>query len=84
MEFLAQFNIDIMYVKGETNLVADVLSRYYKNDSWEESHESSQYVNVDAHLDPEGEDLPWNRYEESHVIRDDVRPNCPLRQRRMP
>src|SRR5712671_5113272 len=73
-----------MYVKGETNLVADALSRYYENNSWEESHESTQYVNVDARLDPEGEDLPWNQYEESCVMQDDVRPNRPLRQRRTP
>ena len=48
MEFLARFDIDIMYVKGETNLVADPLSRYYENDVWDESHDTSHYVDVDA------------------------------------
>jgi hypothetical protein len=65
MEFLARFDYDITYVKGETNLVADALSRYYENDQWDESHDEAQYVNADARLDPEGEDLPWDRFEES-------------------
>ena len=30
MEFLARFNYDITYVKGEMNQVADMLSRYYE------------------------------------------------------
>jgi len=58
MEFLARFNYDITYVKGKTNLVADVLSRYYENDEWDNSHDESLYVNADTRLDPEGEDLP--------------------------
>jgi len=64
MEFLMQFDFDIMYVKGETNLVADTLSRYFKNDQWDEPHDKSHYVNVDTQLDPKGEDLPWDRLEE--------------------
>ena len=48
MEFLACFNYDITYVKGETNLVADALSRYYENDNWDEYHDTTQYVNTDA------------------------------------
>jgi hypothetical protein len=32
MEFLACFDFHITYIKGETNLVADSLSRYYEND----------------------------------------------------
>ena len=53
-----------MYVKGESNLVADALSRYFKNDQWDEPHDKSHYVNVDARLNPEGEDLPWDHLEE--------------------
>ena len=68
MEFLAQFNFDITYVKGETNLVADALSRYYKNDNWDESYEVSQYVNADFRLDPEGEDLPWADVDSSFLF----------------
>jgi len=65
MEFLARFDYDITYVKGNTNLVADALSRYYESDEWDESCDASLYVNADARLDPEGEDLPWDRFEES-------------------
>jgi hypothetical protein len=70
MEFLVCFDFDITYVKGETNLVTDVLSRYYENDQWDESYDVSHYVNADTQLDPKGEDLPWDRFEESRVMRD--------------
>jgi hypothetical protein len=65
MEFLTRFDYNITYVKGETNLVADALSRYYKNDEWDESTDVAQYINADARLDPEGEDLPWDRFKET-------------------
>jgi hypothetical protein len=58
IEFLMWFDFDITYVKGKTNLVADALSRYYESDNWDESQDAPQYVNADARLDPEGEDLP--------------------------
>src|SRR6266404_9484915 len=58
-----------MYVKGETNLVADALSRYFKNDQWDKPHDKSHYVNVDTRLDPEGEDLPWDRLEGYRAMR---------------
>jgi hypothetical protein len=48
MEFLARFDYEITYIKGETNLVADVLSRYYESDNWDEVHDTSQYVSADA------------------------------------
>jgi hypothetical protein len=70
MEFLARFDFDITYVKGETNLVVDALSRYYESDNWDESQDAPQYVNADARLDPEGEDLPWVRFEEARAMRE--------------
>ena len=60
MEFLACFDLNITYVKGDTNLVADTLSRYFESNTWDKSHDDSQYVNVDAQLNPEGEDLSWD------------------------
>ena len=65
MEFLVRFNYNITYIKGETNLVADTLSRYHENDNWDEATDESQYINADSRLDPEGEDLPWVRFEET-------------------
>jgi len=70
MEFLVRFDYEITYVKGESNLVADALSRYYESNNWDEKYEASQYVSADARLDPEGEDLPWDRFEESHAMRE--------------
>jgi hypothetical protein len=70
MEFLARFDFDIIYIKGEINLVVDVLSRYFESDCWEESYDKSQYVNADARLDPEGEDLPWDCFKENRAMRD--------------
>jgi hypothetical protein len=88
MEFLARFDYDIKYVKGKTNLVADALSRYFENDHWDESHDASLYVNADGRLDPEGEDLPWDRFEEYRAMRaTDEEPRIssrPQRQRRAP
>jgi hypothetical protein len=86
MEFLARFDYDITYVKGETNLVADALSRYYENDNWDESCDASLYVNADSRLDPEGEDLPWDRFEENRAMRGPEGESHarPQRQRRAP
>jgi len=45
--------------------VADALSRYYKSDNWDETKDAPQYVCMDAQLDPEGEDLHWERFKET-------------------
>ena len=86
MEFLARFDLDITYVKGESNLVADALSRYFESDLWDEKYDTSQYVSADARLDPEGEDLPWDRFEENRAMRESEggTQSRPQRQRRAP
>jgi hypothetical protein len=86
MEFLARFDINITYIKGEINLVADALSRYFENDIWDESLDGSLYVSVDSRLDPEGEDLPWDRFEEARAMReeDSQRQRRPQHVRRAP
>src|SRR6202041_2244948 len=61
MEYLSRFDYDIQYIKGTSNKVADSLSRYYQSDTWEDVHPSYDFVSADLKLDPEGEDLPWNR-----------------------
>ena len=45
------------YLKGEDNKVADALSRYYSSDKPRETHNIATYVNADARLDPEGDNL---------------------------
>jgi hypothetical protein len=53
MEFLARFDFDITYVKGETNLVADALSRY----SAGQANSTNMLV---PELDFLGGNGPWN------------------------
>jgi hypothetical protein len=79
MEYLSRFDFDIQYVKGVTNKVADSLSRYYQLDTSEDSHPTFDFVNTDIRLDPEGEDLLWNRVVELHAMQDDA-PRRPLRE----
>ena len=64
---------DIQYIKGTSNKVADSLSRYYQSDTEGDMHPTYDYVNADIQLDPEGEDLPWNRVIELRAITDDSR-----------
>jgi hypothetical protein len=63
-EFPSCFNFTIMHVDGIDNKVADCLSRYYENDTGDESHPEHIYVNADARLDPDGELFPTDRYME--------------------
>jgi hypothetical protein len=64
MEYLSRFDFDIRYVKGNSNKVADTLSRYYEHDSWADVPELHDYINADVRLDPEHDDLPWDRFRE--------------------
>ena len=55
-EYLSCFDFEIVYVKGDTNTVADSFSRFFT--SAVTGVPSCHYVNADCRLDPEGEDLP--------------------------
>ena len=57
-EYLSRFDFEVVYVKGQYNIVADCLSRYYSTDVPGERHADHQYVSADLRLDPDGEDLP--------------------------
>ena len=57
-EYLSRFNFTIQYVDGDTNRVADCLSRYYKNDGPDDYHPDHDFVSADAKLDPDGELIP--------------------------
>jgi hypothetical protein len=58
MEYLARFDFDIRYVKGELNKVADALSWYYKHNYWTEVPEIQDYINANVRLDPDHDNLP--------------------------
>jgi hypothetical protein len=68
-EYLSRFEYKIEYIKGDSNKVADSLSRYYMSDSPSEQHDISEYVNADSRLDPDGDDLPKLRAEELLCMR---------------
>ena len=63
-EYLSRFKYEVMHVPGESNKVADCLSRYYENDRFDEIHESHIYVSADVRLDPNHEDLTELRLQE--------------------
>ena len=48
MEYIARFNADIVYVKGEENKVADCLSRYFESDTWEDVPQEGDMAVADA------------------------------------
>ena len=62
MEYPSCFNFDICYVKGKLNKVVDTLSHYYQFDSWDDAPLVQHYVFADICLDPNHEDLPWDRH----------------------
>jgi len=64
MDYMSKFEFDITYIEGELNKVADCLSRYFENDMLNEVHELHDYVQADRRIDPDGEDLPKERYQE--------------------
>ena len=64
LEYMARFDYNVVHVPGKDNKVADCLSRYYEEDNADEIHPIQEYVNVDARLDPEWDDLPGNRVQE--------------------
>lgn len=66
-EFLQPFNATVKYVKGRLNKVADCFSRYYKRVQGELP--SSEYANMDAILDPDGDDLMPQRVLEIRAMK---------------
>ncbi|KAJ3502631.1 hypothetical protein NLJ89_g8798 [Agrocybe chaxingu] len=73
LDYLAKFEFDITYIKGELNKVADCLSRYYENDTPDDQHEPHEFVNADVRIDRSGEDLPEPRYKELFIEDEQLR-----------
>src|SRR5258706_5749167 len=65
-EYLSQFRYTIQYVEGVKNVVANALSRMYagRNDLIP----IDDWVNVDIHLDPEGDMLLLDRLLKSRAM----------------
>ena len=63
-EFLSRFNYTLVYTKGNTNKVADTLSRYYMSDRSSEQQEAHVYANIDARLDTDGDYITENHKSE--------------------
>jgi hypothetical protein len=71
-EYLSRFDYKIQYLRGDKNLVADALSRYFASDKPGESHGIERYVNADSRLDPEGDDLSSLRCREVEELRSNM------------
>ncbi len=69
LEYLSRFKFDVIYVKGESNKVADSLSRYYASEPFDQEHPPYDMVSADVRLDPEGEYLPERRIAELRMSR---------------
>ena len=57
-EYLDRLQWEITYIEGPHNKVADTLSRYYQNDTWYDTHVSSEYVTAHIHLDKDLDNIP--------------------------
>ena len=68
-EYLSRFDFEVTYVKGQYNIVADCLSRYYSSDLPGETHVDHQYVAADVRLDPDGGDLPYGSTPQMWALR---------------
>ncbi|KAG6892354.1 hypothetical protein C0995_004159, partial [Termitomyces sp. Mi166 len=64
IDYMSRYQFDITYVKGKLNKVADCLSRYFESDTQDDVHDIHDFVQVDKHIDLEGEDLPLHRFQE--------------------
>jgi hypothetical protein len=61
LEFLQQFNITVKHIDGSKNKVADALSHYNEYDTWEDKCPPEDHIDVDIHLDPNHDELSWER-----------------------
>ncbi|KAF8232687.1 hypothetical protein L208DRAFT_1271034, partial [Tricholoma matsutake] len=69
------FDIDITYIKGKLNKVADCLSQYYESDTLMDTHQPHKYVQADVCIDPAGDNLPGQWYREAPSISEKIPEN---------
>ena len=69
IEYLSRFDYEVVHVAGDTNRVADALSRFYNSEDADAEHPPYDYVNADARLDPAGEELSNARVAELRAQR---------------
>ncbi|KAL6302290.1 hypothetical protein BKA93DRAFT_701155, partial [Sparassis latifolia] len=69
IEYLSQFDYEIVHVQGTTNRVADSFSRYFAEEGADMLHDPQDYVSADIRLDPRGETLSGNRMAEIRAQR---------------
>ena len=67
VEYLSRFDFEVVYVKGQYNIVADCLSRYYSSDLPGETHADHNYVSADLRLDPDRDNLPYGLTTQYHM-----------------
>ncbi len=60
-DYFQRFDYDITYIKGKSNFIGDITSRYFKSDLPNEKHPLETYANADARLDPDGDTLSQMR-----------------------
>jgi hypothetical protein len=67
--FFSRFDMELGYVPGKENKIADILSRYYQNVREDEVVHAEDMVSADLRLDPELDDLPTDRVVECRAGR---------------
>jgi hypothetical protein len=67
-EYISHFDNTVVYIEGERNNVADVLSRYYSSIPEGEKIPEDVYVTIDSRLDPEGDRLPIDQLVEVKAV----------------
>ena len=76
INYMSWFNTEIIYTKGSENHVADCLSCYYEREEGDSaSNEEIDWANTDVCLDPEGDNLPQDRWLELKAITIEGEPN---------
>ena len=58
---LVGLNFDFLYVRGHRNAAADALSRRFALDPPDTQYPTQDLVDIDIRLDPDGDDLPYER-----------------------